>query len=200
MKLPADFQQQVETARETYQRFGQYSRRLEQIRLRLQYEAIEKAELERVCTALRLPSDFDISQISWRVDYDPFFYRELTRRARRLYLFRDEYIFDVERAVVIETPQLGHATYVFEKPRNMETFLALYTKTRKDDIRRNRDNTAEKLGFLGRVVHGTNPKVWLKELRERIGERGLIPHSHGEDAFARAEPGTDIGSTSADPS
>ena len=171
VKLPSDFQQQVETARATHRRFGQYSRALEQIRLRLAYHAIEKTELERACSALRMPGDFDISQINWRVDYDPFFYRQLARRARRIYLFRDEYIFDVEKAVVIETPQLGHATYVFAKPRNMDTFLAVYTKITKEDIRRNRDNTAEKLGFLGRVIHGNNPKAWLKEIRLRVGER-----------------------------
>ena len=110
-----------------------------------------------MCSELRLPGDFDVAQISWRADYDPFFYRQLSRRARRIYLFRDEYIFDVEKAVVVETPQLGHATYVFAKPRSMDSFLALYTKITKDDIRRNRNNAAERLGFLGRVIHGTNP-------------------------------------------
>ena len=40
------------------------------------------------------------------------------RRARGIHLFRGEYIFDVERAVVVETPQPGHATYVFAKPRS----------------------------------------------------------------------------------
>ena len=171
VKLPADFPQQVETARTTYRSFGQYSRALEQIRLRLEYQAIEKAELERFCSALRIPGDFDISQINWRVDYDPFFYRQLSRRARRIYLFRDEYIFDVEKAVVIETPQLGHATYVFAKPRNMDSFLTLYTKITKEDIRRNRENAAEKLGFLGRVIHGIDPRAWHKELRQRLGEK-----------------------------
>lgn len=171
VKLPADFQQQVEAARATYHRFGQYSRALEQIRLRLEYQAIERAELERLCSAQRIPADFDISQINWHADYDRFFYRQLSRRARRIYLFRDEYIFDVEKAVVVETPQLGHATYVFTKPRNMDSFLVLYTKVMKEDIRRNRDNTAEKLGFRGRVVHGNNPKAWLKEVRQRVGEK-----------------------------
>jgi len=106
----------------------------------------------------------------WRVAYDPFFYRQLSRRARRIYLFRDEYIFDLEKAVVTETPQLGHATYIFSKPRNMNGFLALYTKVTKENIRRNRDNIAEKLGFLGRVIHGNSPKVWLKEIRQCVGE------------------------------
>jgi len=170
VNLPADFQQQVERARTTYHRIGQYSRALDQIRLRLEHRALERAELERMCSVLRLPGDFDVAQISWRPDYDPFFYRQLSRRARRIYLFRDEYIFDVEKAVVVETPQLGHATYVFAKPRSMDSFLALYTKITKDDIRRNRNNAAERLGFLGRVIHGTNPRAWLKEVRQRVGE------------------------------
>ena len=170
VKLPSDFQQQVGTARTAYHRFGQYSRALDQIRLRLEHRAVERAELERMCSELRLPGDFDVAQISWRPDYDPFFYRQLSRRARKIYLFRDEYIFDVEKAVVVETPQLGHATYVFAKPRGMDSFLALYTKVTKDDIRRNHNNAAEHLGFQGRVIHGTDPKAWLKEVKRRIGE------------------------------
>jgi hypothetical protein len=40
----------------------------------------------------------------------------------------------------------------------------------KDHIRRNRNNAAELLGFLGRVIHGSNPRAWLKEVRQRVGE------------------------------
>jgi hypothetical protein len=170
VKLPPDFQQQFATARTAYHRFGQYSKALDQIRLCLEHRAVEKTELERICSEMHLPGDFDVAQVSWRPDYDPFFYRQLSRRARRIYLFRNEYIFDVEKAVVVETPQLGHATYVFCKPRSVESFLGLYTKITKDDIRRNRNNAAERLSFLGRVIHGTNPRAWLKEIRQRVGE------------------------------
>src|SRR5271165_2080570 len=170
VKLPPDFHLQMESAKTAHHRFGQYSRALEQIRLRLEHRAVERAELQRMCSEMRIPGDFDVAQISWRPDYDPFFYRQLSRRARQIYLFRDEYIFNVEKAVVVETPQLGHATYVFAKPRSMDSFLALYTKITKDDIRRNRSNAAERLGFVGRVIHGTNPRAWLKEVRQRIGE------------------------------
>jgi hypothetical protein len=79
---------------------------------------IEKTELERICAGLHIPGDFDIAQISWQPDYDAFFYRRLARRARRVYLFRGEYIFDVEKAVVIETPQVGHATQCVHNQRN----------------------------------------------------------------------------------
>ena len=170
VKLPSDFHLQMESAKTTYHRFGHYSRALDQIRLCLEHRAVERAELQRMCSELHVPGDFDVAQISWRPDYDPFFYRQLARRARRIYLFREEYIFDVEKAVVVETPQLGHATYVFAKPLNMDAFLALYSEITKDDIRRNRNNSAERLGFLGRVIHGTNPRAWLKEVRQRVGE------------------------------
>jgi hypothetical protein len=169
--LPTDAAEQIERAHSTYQRFGQYSRALDQVRLLLEHRAVEMAELERICAGLNIPGDFDIAQISWRPDYDEFFYRQLSRRARRVYLFRGEYIFDVETAVVAETPQLGHATYVFAKPRNMESFLHLYTKVSKEDIRNNRQNVGERLGFLKRVIHGRNPRAWLKELRQRLGEK-----------------------------
>jgi len=171
VKLPTDVHEQVATAQKTYHRFGQYAATLEHIRATLEYRALEKAELEKRCSALRLPGDFDVAQISWRPDYDTFFYQQLSRRARRTYLFRDEYIFDLEKAIVVETPQLGHASYVFAKPRSMDSFLALYTRITKDDIRRNRENAAAKLGFLGRVIHGSNPRAWLRELKQRVGEK-----------------------------
>jgi hypothetical protein len=53
----------------------------------------------------------------------------------------------------------------------MEQFLAAYIRTTKEDIRHNRGNVAEVLGFLGRVIHGTSPPTWLKELKAKIGER-----------------------------
>jgi hypothetical protein len=170
VKLPADVHEQLEAAKKTHHRFGQHSAALDQIRLHIESRATEKAELEKMCSALHIPADFDVTQISWRPDYDPFFYRQLSHRARRIYLFRNEYIFDLERVVAVETPQLGHATYLFSKPSSMEGFLEIYTKVTKDDIRQNRRNVAEKLRFLGRVIHGANPRVWLKELRRRSGE------------------------------
>lgn len=170
VKLPADIAEQVETARKTYHRFGQFSVVLDRIRARIEREPVERDELRRLCWDLHIPGDFDIAQISWQPEFDGFLYRQLCKRARRLYLFRDEYIFDLERAVVVETPQLGHATYLFAKPSSMEQFLAVYAKTTKEDVRQNRGNVAEKLGFLGRIVHGSTPRLWLKTLKSRLGE------------------------------
>lgn len=171
VELPTDIDAQLEAARRHYRHLGQYRKFLDGLRAQIERRPVERAELERMCATLRLPGDVDVAQISWHPDYDSFFYRQLARRARRIYLFRDEYIFDLEKAVVAEIPQMGHASYVFSKPPHMDQFLALYAQVTKDDIRRNRGNAAEELGFLGRVVHGTNPRSWLREIKQRVGEK-----------------------------
>jgi hypothetical protein len=94
----------------------------------------------------------------------------LCRQARRLHLFRDEYIFDLPKAIAVETPQLGHATHLFSKRVSIEAFLAAYVATTKEAIRENRANVAERLEFLGRVVQGSNPRIWLRSLKARLGE------------------------------
>ena len=169
LSLPEDIVDSVNTARLTHHRFGQYSSVLETIRQEIQLTPLEKTELARLCTDHGIPSDFDVAQITWRPDYAPYYYDQLLQRARRLYLFRDQYIFLLDSAVVIETPQCGHATYVFSRPENIDLFLRCYVKTTKEAIRKNQENVAEQLGFQGRIVHGTNRKQWLFELCCRIG-------------------------------
>jgi curved DNA-binding protein CbpA len=170
VKLPADIADQISEARNDHHRFGQFADGLECIRSRIEAGPVERATLQKMCADQGIPGDFDVALITWKPDYDAFFYRHLSRRARRLYLFRSEYIFDLEDVTVVETPQLGHATYLFAKPANMSQFLALYSSVTKEDIRQNRDNVAERLVFLGRLIHGVNPRAWLKELKERLGE------------------------------
>ena len=170
--VPASLQEQIAAARKTYHRFGQYSQALEAIRARIEREPVEKTELERALGEMGVPGDFDVAQVTWRPDYDAFFYQQLAKRARRQYFFREEFIFEVVNGVVVETPQLGHATYLFVKPGSIESFLALYARVSKEDIRRNRENVASRLGFLGRIVHGVNPRAWAKELHARLEEPG----------------------------
>ncbi len=170
VRLPADIADQIDKARNTHHRFGQFADALECIRTRIESAPVERMTLQKMCSDLGIPGDFDVAQITWRPDYDAFFYRQLSRRARRLHLFRAEYIFDLENVTVVETPQLGHATYLFTKPANMSHFLAAYASVTKEDIRQNRDNVAERLGFLGRLIHGANPRAWLQELKARLGE------------------------------
>ena len=168
--LPSNIVEQVHEARITHHRFGQFAEALDRIRARLESVPREGGELQKLCSRLGMPGDFDVASITWKPDYDAFFYKQLCRRARCLYLFRSEYIFDLDRMVVVETPQLGHATYLFSRPASMSEFLAIYSKVTREDILRNRSNVAERLGFLGRLIHGLRPGAWLKDLKARIGE------------------------------
>ena len=168
--LPSNIPEQVADSRKIHHRFGQFAEALDQVRARIEAAPVERADLQKLCSLLGIPGDLDIALITWKPDYDAFYYKELSKRARHLYLFRSEYIFDLQRAVIVETPQLGHATYLFSKPATMTEFLAIYGKISKEDIRHNSGNVAERLGFLGRLVHGHNPQAWVKELKTRLGE------------------------------
>ena len=157
-------------ARHTHHRFGQFAEALDQIRARIEAAPAERADLQKLCAALGIPGDFEVALITWKPDYDAFYYRQLCSRSSRLYLFRSEYIFDLEQAVIVETSQLGHATYLFSRPTSISDFLAIYRNVTKDDIRHNRSNVGERLGFLGRLIHGHNPRAWMKELKACLGE------------------------------
>ena len=168
--LPSNIAEQIADARKIHHRFGQFAEALGLIRARIDSAPVEKADLQRLCAGLGMPGDFDVALITWKPDYDAFYYKQLCKRSRSLCLFRSEYIFDLERGVVIETPELGHATYVFAKPESMAAFLADYARITKEDILTNRSNVAEHLGYLGRVVHGANPRGWLKKIKALVGE------------------------------
>jgi hypothetical protein len=42
----------------------------------------------------------------------------------------------------------------------------------REDILRNRSNVAERLGILGRLIHGLKLGAWLKDLKARVVEVG----------------------------
>jgi curved DNA-binding protein CbpA len=180
VKVPTNIAEQIEAARKSYHRFGEFSDALGQIRARIEREPMERDQLRSLCWDLGMPGDFDVAQISWQPDYDAFFYQQLCQRARQLYLFRDEYIFELPKLIAVETPQSGHATDLFSKPQSIEAFLAAYVATTKEAIRQNRANVAEKLGFLCRVVHGSNPRIWLRSLKARLGEAADSPQGASE--------------------
>ena len=166
----ADAAVTLANAQQTHHRFGQFFDRLEELRLRLEREPIERSELVRICEGLGLPLGFDVAQISWRADFERFYYAQILKRSRKMFLFRDEFIFELEKSIVVEIPQQGHATYVFSRPVSLAGWLRYYAKATREDIRNNRENVAERLGFVGRVNHGQNPRRWVRELRQRIGE------------------------------
>ncbi len=167
---PKDLDEQLAKAQQQHSQFGKYAAQIEEIRKLLETQALERSELRRLCDRSGIPSSFDMTQITWSADYQTEFYSHLARSACRLYFFRSEYIFETQRAVVVETPEAGHATYVFRRPAHFERFLALYISVTKQDIRKNRQNVGSHLGFVTRVHHGKNLQNWLAELTRYIGE------------------------------
>lgn len=168
--LPTDMNERIQVARRRHHIFGQHADFFAGLRARIEREPVAKSEIERLCGEAGIPGDFDVAQIAWEGDYDAFYYRELWKRARTVHFFRDEFIFELERVIATERPELGHATYLFAKPANMEEFLRVYARTTKQDIRANRDNIAEHLGFVSRISHGIKPETWLESLRVFLGE------------------------------
>ena len=168
--FPSDAQVALSAAKRAYQRFGEHYDEIQRVRLRLEREPLDEQALSALCRQLGIPVDFDVMQFCWKPDYDPYYYQQLKKRSQNVFLFRGEYVFQMASAIVAEIPQLGHATYIFAKPADVREFVRTYASTCRDDIRRNRGNVAEHLGFVGRVMHGRSPRTWLRELRSRVGD------------------------------
>lgn len=167
--VPENMQQLLDGAQLVYQRFGWYYDGLAPLKARIEHAPVERAEIDEHLGRLHVPGDFDPAMLTWRPDYEEFYYRELKRHSRRLYLFRHEYIFEWEQAAIVEVPEAGHATYVFRRPDNFDGWLRAYSAATRDDIRNNRCNIAETLGFVGRVMHGQNRRTWFREVTAKAG-------------------------------
>jgi hypothetical protein len=96
LEMPDDLEDEILKARRAYTRFGQHWKQIDRLRAHVEQIPTERSELSRFCWNQGLPSDFDVAQITWRPDYDPYYPDQLTKRARTMFLFRDEYIFDLE--------------------------------------------------------------------------------------------------------
>jgi len=60
--------------------------------------------------------------VTWRPDYEPYYFEQLRKRSRTWFLFRDEYLFVWRKVLIAEIPEPGHATYLFAKPENLDDF------------------------------------------------------------------------------
>jgi hypothetical protein len=66
VKIPPSITDQIETARRSYHRFGEFSDALGRIRARIEREPMEREQLRSLCWDLGIPSDFEVVQISWK--------------------------------------------------------------------------------------------------------------------------------------
>jgi hypothetical protein len=72
---------------------------------------------------------------------------------------------------------------------DLEQWVREYARTPKDDIRHNRTNAAERLDFIGRVMHGRNPRTWLRASQQIIPwlsrRRALSPYAPQQPPYSR---------------
>ncbi len=73
--------------------------------------------------------------IIWKPEFEEFFYEKLKQHATATYLWREEFIFELEHVVVVEVPQAGRASYVFKKSAVMNKWLGFYIQTSRAEIR-----------------------------------------------------------------
>lgn len=166
--FPSTAAAEIERARVIHRRLGQYFDALEPWRARTQREPVDSRAIEAFLQALGAPGDLQPHLVTWQPDYEEFYFNALRRRARSMHLWRNEYVFQLDRGVAAEIPQIGHATYLFQTPSHLKEWLAIYTGASRQDIRTNRSNVAERLGFVGRLRRHDNPKKWLRELETRV--------------------------------
>lgn len=167
---PSNLAEDLQHAQTIHALLGEHADLVQHIRNQCEKIPIEHTQVERWFDQVNASAHLKPHHVTWHPDYEPYYFEQLRRRSRTWFLFRDEYLFVWRNVLVAETPQPGHATYLFAKPENLDDFLERYAKLTREDIRRNRGNLATALGFVGRVVRGRRKKRWLADVLRQAGE------------------------------
>jgi hypothetical protein len=167
VKLPIDLTRKVEQARNFWERFRPHADKLALLRSRIECEPVAVSEAQQWCRDQELPAGIDVRRLNWYPDYEEHYYRELASRAEQIYLFRNEYLFVLQNAIVAEIPLAGHASYVFRPPGTLAQFLRAYAQTTRHEIRRDPATSRKKLGYRGRLPHVHDSETWLRSVQQR---------------------------------
>jgi hypothetical protein len=165
---PESLARDIERAREFHDLIGRHSELLGKIRETVVREPIDASTIQFWFDELGASPELQPEFATWQPDYDDFYFDQLRQRARTWFLFRDEYLFVLPGALVSEIPKAGHASYLFAEPADVHRFLRLYSGASRNDIRLNKANIAKDLGFVGRVVRGTNKERWLADVTTHL--------------------------------
>ena len=168
--MPDDIADDITCARAIHTLLGEHANLIEKIRAEVEKRPIEHVQIQGWFDQLGALKDLRPQHVTWHPDYESYYFDELRKRSATWFLFREEYVFIWANLLISEIPQAGHATYVFKKPWDVCAFMGPYAQVNRDDVRRNRDNAATRLGFIGRVVRGKNKKRWLRDVLALAGE------------------------------
>ena len=165
---PSSVAPRFDAARSFWEHFHPHADIVALLRARLEQEAIEAQEAAAWCQAHGVRPPVEARWINWEPDYEEAFYRELAARARAVYLFRNEYLFIFDQAVVSEIPQAGHASYIFQPNTSLNAFLRSYVQTTRHAIRTQPKNARKRLGYAGRIPHVKYLSAWIARIEGTV--------------------------------
>jgi hypothetical protein len=171
LSLPDNLEADVERARCIHGFLGRYADLANRVREQAQRQPIEASAVQSWLDQLGAPPELRPEYLCWKPDFEEYYFTQLRKRAVSWFLFREEFLFVLPGAIISEVPMPGHATYLFILPNDRETFLRLYERSSRNEIRQNAGNVAAELGFIGRVVRGRKRKRWLADVLKLAGER-----------------------------
>ena len=151
---------------------GEHAEVVVKTRAEVEKQPVEHVQIQDWFEQLGVSTHLKPQHVTWRPDYEPYYVEQLRGRCATWFLVREEYLFVWASVLISEIPRPGHATYVFAKPDDVHAFMRSYSHATREDIRRNRDNIATSLGFVGRVVRGQNKTRWLNEVLKISGLKG----------------------------
>jgi hypothetical protein len=161
----------VERAKAIHTLLGLHSDVVGKVRAEVEKRPVEYVVVQNWFDRLGVSAHLKPQHVTWRPDYESYYFEQLRRRSRTWFLFRAAYLFVWRNVLISEMPQPGHATYLFEQPDEIAAFMSQYSRTTRDDIRHNHNNVAATLGFVGRVIRGKRKKRWLVEVLRHAGEK-----------------------------
>lgn len=171
VELPSDLAPDVERAKAIHALLGEHADAIARIRAEIEKQPVEHVQIQEWFDRIAASQHLRPQHVTWRPDYDLYYFEQLRKRSATWFLFQGEYLFVWNHVLISEVPQPGHATYVFTRPSDVEAFMSLYSQTRREDVRTNRGNVATALGFVGRVVRGQKKKRWLADVLKLAGEK-----------------------------
>jgi hypothetical protein len=171
--VPDGLTADIERAQAVHGLLGAHADVVEKIRREVERQPVEHVQIQEWFDRLGVSAHLRPQHVTWRPDYDAYYFEQLRKRSATWFLFREEYLFVWSDVLVCEIPQPGHATYVFKKPEDVPAFMRRYSQATREDVRRNRNNVASELGFVGRVVRGRKKKRWLADVMRVAGEKAV---------------------------
>ncbi len=169
VRVLAGLADDVRQARSIHALLGEHAELIRHIRAQCEKAPLEARQVQAWFDEAQASTNLKAQHVNWRTDYEPYYFEQLRMRSRTWFLFRDEYLFVWENVVVAEIPAFGYATYAFARPVDMNSFLGRYATLDRNRIRRNNDNQATALGFVGRVVRAKRKARWLSDVLKLAG-------------------------------